>query len=160
MSPSPRASQLSIRVSINAPSARAAALALSEEHINLAQRQGLHASEALSPERVEEINNEPHRSVAERIGELENDLSGPVAGFWATLVFVAGPAVSGPPSGRLADFTVERLPEPHRDPIVYGGYGGSERSPESIREETLAYWEALDLRALIHPAPSSKPPAL
>lgn len=142
------------RVSVNAPNAFMAAAAVSDYHLHLAQNSGLSFSEPFPRSLCEELRVERTRSSSSFLALLDQSEQGPVAGFWVTFAEARSPLFADS-RRRLVDIRVERLPQPHRDPLEYGGYEGQPRDPRSLREETAAYWEAMDLQASL-PAASSR----
>lgn len=155
---------ISTRVAVNAPSAFLAASALSHRHFEQISQADGSAREPLPHALFEALSARHKGSLSPFIAalaELDRDDAGPVAGFWVTLFRADSLLFPTAPMSRLADFTVERLPEPHRSPLVYAALPGSARDEAALRRETLAYWEAKDLIGACEPAPlAQRPPRL
>lgn len=140
------------RLAINAPSAACALQAcLNQAIFDRAREAGF---EATRPIEEEPAARRPGSwltllgAIARADGEAEHGQfnNAPVAGFWVTAIRRGSD--HKPPFGGgftlLANASVERAPEPHRDPLAFGPAPG--RSSQSMLEETRAYWEARDLR--------------
>lgn len=154
------------RIPVNAANEVLAAAAFTNAAFELARAAGLARSEPLSEELFKGLVNSGPRALFRFLSVLELapeaiDPNAPVAGFWVLASMARSPLFPNPERLRLEALSVERAPEPHRDPLAYGGREDSSRPPQSIRQETLAYWEARDLRsALPLPAHRSARPAL
>lgn len=156
--PAPNPRVVVSRVAINAANAEMAALTAGRDYVVFRARQaGLHAYQ--DPDAFERPGAQAWRENWNELLRDDRPLDAPVAGYWVTLT--RWERQSGPPESPEYHFQniairVEALPEPHREPLAFGST--ETRPTESLRAETLAYWEAMDLRSAVSSNPASPAP--
>lgn len=138
---------VSFRMAINAPNAQLAALTATRDYVVFRAREAGLLRE-LDPAEASRLDAQPWSSQLAEIAREERPLDSPVAGYWITLA--RWERESGPPEDRARHFRnlsihIQAIGAPHREPLAYAST--EERPTESLRLETLAYWEAIDLRA-------------
>lgn len=102
----------------------------------------------------------PWSEIADRLARESASEPPSLTGFIAILTMVERrvPLAGRPPFVELlpVELEIQRQREPHRAPLIFGST--PTRSESDLREETLAYWQAADIRAAL-PALGFKPPS-